>query len=126
ERRSLPGHRPQANVLSTVPSYLGTLVERGVELGYRPRDFGVERIVLGGEVATQGLRERATRLFGEVEVIEPYAATEILGTGALTCLSGHLHFPVPPGLVEVVSLHRRRAAEPGQPGTPVLPSFPPH
>ena len=26
--------------------------------------------------------------------------TEILGTGALTCPSGHLHFPVPPGLVE--------------------------
>jgi len=102
ERRSLPGHKPQASLLSTTPSYLGSLVERGSELGYRPRDFGVERIMLGGEIATEGLRSRAARLFGEVEYIETYAATEILGTGALTCPSGHLHFPVPPGLVEVV------------------------
>ncbi|TML63291.1 MAG: phenylacetate--CoA ligase [Actinobacteria bacterium] len=126
EKRSLPGHRPRANVLSTTPSYFGSLVERGAELGYRPRDFGVERIVLGGEIATQGLRDRATRLFGEVEYVEPYAATEIFGTGALTCLSGHLHFPVPPGLVEVVSLDGRREAEPGEPGTLVVTPFAPY
>ena len=126
EKRSLPGHRPRANVLSTTPSYFGSLVERGAELGYRPRDFGVERIVLGGEIATQGLRDRATRVFGEVEYVEPYAATEIFGTGALTCLSGHLHFPVPPGLVEVVSLDGRREAEPGEPGTLVVTPFAPY
>ena len=126
EKRSLPGHKGQANVLSTVPSYLGSLVERAAELGYRPRDFAVERIVLGGEVATQGLRDRATRLFGDVEYIEPYAATEIFGTGALTCLSGHLHFPVPPGLVEVLSLDGRRQAEPGEHGTLVVTPFAPY
>jgi phenylacetate-CoA ligase len=126
EKRSLRGHSPQANVLSTVPSYLGSLVERAAELGYRPRDFGVERVVLGGEVATQGLRDRATRLFGDVEYVEPYAATEIMGTGALTCLSGHLHFPVPPGLVEVLSLDGRREAEPGEPGTLVVTPFAPY
>jgi len=126
EKRSLRGHSSQANVLSTVPSYLGSLVERGAELGYRPQDFGVERIVLGGEVATQGLRDRATRLFGEVEYVEGYAATEILGTGALTCLSGHLHFPVPPGLVEVLSLDGQRRAEPGEPGTLVVTPFAPY
>src|SRR5919202_4312041 len=102
------------------------LVERGAALGYGPRDFGVERIVLGGEVATQGLRDRAARLFGEVEVVELYAATEILGTGALTCLSGHMHFPVPPGLVEVVSLDGPRQAEPGEPGTLVVTPFAPY
>jgi phenylacetate-coenzyme A ligase PaaK-like adenylate-forming protein len=126
EKRSLGGHSPQANVLSTVPSYLGSLVERGAELGYRPRDFGVERVVLGGEVATQGLRDRATRLFGDVEYIEPYAATEIMGTGALTCLSGHLHFPVPPGLVEVLSLDGGRPAEPGEFGTLVVTPLAPY
>jgi phenylacetate-CoA ligase len=126
EKRSLRGHKPQANVLSTVPSYLGSLVERGAELAYGPRDFGVERIVLGGEVATQGLRDRAARLFGEVEVVEPYAATETFGTGALTCPGGHLHFPVPPGLVEVVGLDGRRAARPGEPGTLVVTPFAPY
>ena len=126
EKRSLPGHKPRANVLSTTPSYFGSLVERGAELGYRPRDFGVERIVLGGEIATQGLRDRATTVFGEVEYVETYAATEIFGTGALTCLSGHLHFPVPPGLVEVVSLDGRRRAEPGEPGTLVVTPFAPY
>jgi phenylacetate-coenzyme A ligase PaaK-like adenylate-forming protein len=126
EKRSLRGHSQQANVLSTVPSYLGSLVERGAELGYRPQDFGVERIILGGEVATQGLRDRAARLLGEVEYVEGYAATEIFGTGALTCLSGHLHFPVPPGLVEVRSLDGRRRAEPGEPGTLVVTPFSPY
>jgi phenylacetate-CoA ligase len=126
ERRSLPGHKPQASLLSTTPSYLGSLVERGSELGYRPRDFGVERIMLGGEIATEGLRSRAARLFGEVEYIETYAATEILGTGALTCPSGHLHFPVPPGLVEVVRLDGRRAAGPGEAGRLVVTPFAPY
>jgi phenylacetate-CoA ligase len=126
EKRSLPGHKAKASVLSTTPSYFGGLVERGAELGYRPGDFGLERILLGGEVATQGLRERATRVFGEVEYVEAYAATEILGTGALTCLSGHLHFPVPPGLVEVASLDGRRPAGPGEPGTLVVTPFAPY
>ena len=126
ERRSLPGHKRQTSLLSTVPSYLGSLVERGSALGYRPQDFGVERIMLGGEIATQGLRDRAAHLFGEVEYIETYAATEILGTGALTCLSGHLHFPVPPGLVEVLSLDGRRPAEPGEAGSLVVTPFAPY
>jgi phenylacetate-CoA ligase len=126
ERRSLPAHKPRASMLSTTPSYLGSLVERGSELGYRPDDFGLERIVLGGEIATQGLRDRAAGLFGEVEYIETYAATEILGTGALTCPSGHLHFLVPPGLVEVLSLDGRRQAEPGEAGTLVVTPFAPY
>ena len=53
-------------------------------------------------------------------------ATEILGTGALTCPSGHLHFPVPPGLVEVVSLVGKRQAEPGEAGTLVVTPFAPY
>jgi hypothetical protein len=126
ETRSLPRLRARANVLSTTPSYLGSLVERGAELGYGPRDFGVERILLGGEIATRGLRERAERLFGPVEYVESYNATEILPAGALACGSGHLHFAVPPGLVEVLSLERRRPAEPGEAGTLVVTPLSPY
>jgi phenylacetate-CoA ligase len=126
EKRSLPSHKARASVLATTPSYLGSLVERGYEVGYRPQDFGLERVLLGGEIATQGLRDRAARVFGEVEFVESYLATEILGTGALTCMSGHLHFPVPTGLVEVVSLDGRRQAEPGEPGTLVVTPFAPY
>ena len=124
--RSLPRHARRANVLSTTPSYLGSLVERGAELGYAPRDFGLERILLGGEIATRGLRDRAERLFGPVDVVETYNATETLPAGALACGSGHLHFAVPPGLVEVLSLDRRRPAAPGEAGTLVATPFAPY
>jgi phenylacetate-CoA ligase len=126
EARSLPRHKPRPNVLSTTPSYLGSLVERGVELGYAPRDFGVERILLGGEIATRGLRERADRLFGPVDYVETYNATEILPAGALACEAGHLHFAVPTGLVEVLSLDGGRPAPPGEAGTLVVTPFVPY
>ena len=125
-RCSLPRHKPQASILSTTPSYLGALVERGLELGYGPRDFGIERILLGGEIATRGLAERAERLLGPVEVVETYNATELLPVGALTCTEGHLHFPVPSALVEVLSLDGCRAAGPGEPGTLVVTPFAPY
>jgi phenylacetate-coenzyme A ligase PaaK-like adenylate-forming protein len=38
------------------PSYLGQLVEEAKRLGYGPGDFGLERIMAGGEVVTAGLK----------------------------------------------------------------------
>lgn len=125
-RRHLPGHKPRASVLLTYPSYLGALVETGLELDYRPGDFGVERIVLGGEVATAGLFERSRRLLGEtVQFLEGYAMTETVPLAGEACTQGHLHYQPLVGFMEVLDLDRRGPARPGEPGVIVATPLPP-
>ncbi len=67
--------KPQVSYLNTYPSYLGELVERGLRQGYRPSDFGLERIG-GGELVSEGLKERTRRLFGSVGFDEGHGMTE--------------------------------------------------
>jgi phenylacetate-coenzyme A ligase PaaK-like adenylate-forming protein len=125
ERQPLPGKKPQANVLNTYPSYLGALVECGLRLGYRPADFGLEHIFLGGEVVTEGLKRRALRLFGEVAFDETYAMTETIPFGGARCEAGHLHFEPIHGLLEVLDPATGAPASPGDLGTLVATPFPP-
>jgi phenylacetate-coenzyme A ligase PaaK-like adenylate-forming protein len=56
ERHQLPGKKERASVVSVYPSYLGEIVEAGLQLGYRPADFGLEHVIVGGEVVTEGLK----------------------------------------------------------------------
>src|SRR6185295_5114248 len=44
EQRQTYGKKARTSVLYTYPSYLGELVEYGLAHGYRPADFGLERI----------------------------------------------------------------------------------
>jgi phenylacetate-coenzyme A ligase PaaK-like adenylate-forming protein len=76
EERRLPGKKSKTSILSVYPSYLGDLVESGLRLGYRPADFGLERIYTGGELVTAGLKARCRELFGLVQVEESYGMTE--------------------------------------------------
>jgi len=126
EARDLPGKRSRVSVLLTYPSYLGELVELGPRLGYRAADFGLERIVVGGEVVTAGLRARARRLFGPVELDEGYGMTEIWPLGGARCPAGHLHFEPSQGLVEVLDPESGAPARPGQAGTLVATPLPPY
>ena len=75
-QQALPGKKPQASLLSTYPSYLGRLLETGLRLGYTPADFGLERILLGGEIVTEGLKRRSQAIFGPVQFSESYGMTE--------------------------------------------------
>lgn len=70
ERHTLPGKKPRASYLNTYASYLGQLVEAGLAAGYRPTDFGLEHISVGGEVVTAGLKARCQELFGPVCFLE--------------------------------------------------------
>ena len=71
--------------------------------GYRPADFGLERIFVGGEIVTEGLKARSQRLFGDARVIDSaYGMTEIWPFGGQSCEEGHLHYEVSQGLVEVL------------------------
>jgi phenylacetate-CoA ligase len=125
EPRHLAGKKPRVSVLSIYPSYLGELVTSGLQLGYRPADFGLERIFVGGEIVTAGLKERCRRLFGDVQFVEGYGMTEPWPLGGTVCSAGHLHFEPSHGLLEVLDIETGALAQPGQAGTIVATPFPP-
>lgn len=124
ESRRGRGH-PRATLLSTYPSHLGEMVEAGLALGYRPRDFALERILIGGEVVTDGLRARARQIFGEIAIDETYAMTETIPFGGLPCEGGHLHFESIHGLLELLDPETLQPARPGALGRLVATPFPP-
>jgi phenylacetate-CoA ligase len=126
EKRHLVGKKPRTSVLYTYPSYLGELVECGLRLGYRPSDFGLERIFVGGEVVTQGLKARSQQLFGAVQFLEGYGMTEIWPFGGRLCEADHLHFEVSQGLLEVHNHETAAPALAGEAGTIVATPFPPY
>jgi phenylacetate-coenzyme A ligase PaaK-like adenylate-forming protein len=125
-RHQLPGKKAQVSVLYTYASYLGELVEWGQRLGYRPADFGLTQVIVGGELVTVGLRTRAQALFGPVRFVEGYNMTELWPCGGLLCEQGHLHFDPAQGLIEIVNLDNAHPAAPGEAGAIVGTPFPPY
>ncbi len=126
EARHVAGKKSRTSILSIYPSYLGELVECGLQLGYRPTDFGLERIAVGGEIVTAGLKARCQALFGPVQFDEGFGMTEPWPFGGTLCAEGHLHFEISHGLLEVLKLEDSVPADPGEPGTLVLTPFPPY
>ena len=122
---AIPGRKPKVSVLSTYPSYLGDLVEIGLRLGYGPADFGLERVFVGGELVTAGLKERARDLFGAVAYGEGWAMSETFPFGAMACEQGHLHTEPAHGLLEVLDPDTSQPAAPGAVGTLVATPFAP-
>jgi len=125
EPRHLAGKKSRVSVLSIYPSYLGQLVTDGLRLGYRPADFGVERIFIGGEIVTAGLKMRCQQLFGAVQFVEGYGMTEPWPFGGTLCAEGHLHFEPAHGLLEVLNPATGALARAGEVGTLILTPFPP-
>src|SRR6266508_6642053 len=125
EPRHLPGKKSRVSALSIYPSYLGGLVTNGLRLGYRPADFGVERIFTGGEIVTAGLKARCQQLFGAVQFVEGYGMTEPWPFGGTLCAEGHLHYEPAHGLLEVMNPETGAPARAGEVGTLVLTPFPP-
>jgi phenylacetate-coenzyme A ligase PaaK-like adenylate-forming protein len=126
EHHKLRGKKAQASYLNIYPSYLGQLVEYGLAAGYGPSDFGVERISVGGELVTAGLKARTQALFGPVRFSEGYGMTETWPTAALRCSQGHLHFESSQALVEVIDPATCAAARPGDVGSLVVTPLPPY
>jgi phenylacetate-CoA ligase len=127
EKQHIPGKKPQVSYVNIYPSYLGELVEEGLRLGYAPSDFGLERIGVGGELVSEGLKARARRLFGEdVEYDEGYGMTETWPLPGSHCSEGHLHFDPLVALLEVLALDTQAQASSGEPGTIVATPLPPY
>lgn len=126
ERHNIAGKKPQVSYMNTYPSYLGELVEYGLREGYSLSDFGLERICVGGELVSEGLKERARGLFGTVKFDTGYAMTETWPLSGQFCSEGHLHFEPLAGLVEVIDPETKAPASPGEAGTIVATPFPPY
>ncbi|MEV0316960.1 AMP-binding protein [Streptomyces sp. NPDC050658] len=126
EHHPVPGHKSRISVLTAHPSYLALLVQTARRLGYGPADFGLERVLVGGEILTRGLRRRAQEVFGELEFDENYALTELAPFGGGRCEQGHLHYEPATCLVEVLDLDgRHRPVADGEPGVLVGTPLPP-
>jgi phenylacetate-CoA ligase len=126
EEHHVPGKKPKVSYMSTYPSYLGELVEDGLRRGYRPTDFGLERIGVGGELVSEGLKERAQQLFGLVEFDEAYGMTETWPVSGQRCSEGHLHFEPTTGMVEVINPETEAPSVPGEAGSIVVTPFAPY
>jgi phenylacetate-coenzyme A ligase PaaK-like adenylate-forming protein len=126
QKHRIPGKKDRVSVVTGNPSYIGLLVEHGLATGWRPEQFGVERMLLGGELITDGFRRRAQRLFGPVEVRQSYALTELVPFNGRLCREGHVHFEPTSGLVEVIDPDTAVAAAPGAVGTVVATPFRPY
>jgi phenylacetate-coenzyme A ligase PaaK-like adenylate-forming protein len=125
-RHRISGGKDRVSVMTANPSYLGHLVEHGLAHGWRPERFGLERIFLGGEVITDGLRRRARELFGGVEIRQSYALTELVPFNGQQCSQGHVHFEPTSGLAEVIDPETGKPAAPGELGTVVATPFRPY
>jgi phenylacetate-coenzyme A ligase PaaK-like adenylate-forming protein len=127
EKRQVAGKKARTSVLYTYPSYLGELIAYGLAHDYRPADFGLERIFVGGEIVTEGLKARSQRLFGDARVIDSaYGMTEIWPFGGQACEEGHLHYEISQGLLEVVDPESGAPAPPGELGVIVATPFYPY
>ena len=125
ERRRIAGKKERVSVLQVYPSYLGELIETGRTLGYGPADFGIQRLLVGGEVTSAGLLERSRALFGDVTIEQGYGMTEIWPVGGTLCEQGHLHFEPALGLVETVDPETGRTSAPNAVASLVVTPFAP-
>jgi phenylacetate-CoA ligase len=126
ERHRVPGKKDRVSAVTGNPSYIGLLVEYGLAAGWRPEQFAIERMHLGGEVITEGLRRRARQLFGPVEIRQSYALTEMIPFNGQQCGEGHVHFEPTSGLAEVIDPESGAPAAPGEIGTVVATPFRPY
>lgn len=99
--------RKKPSVLVTYPSYLELLLERAKKAGYSSTDFALKRLMIVGEVFTEGTARRAKEFFG-CEISEFYNISECIQLSGWVCHAGNLHFNRD-GLIEV--LHPSEGAE---------------
>ncbi len=121
----LPGKKPRVSIITIYPSYLGMLVQEAQRLGYRPADFGLERIMCGGEILSDALRRRAGETFGAA-VLESYGMTEAFPLGGIVCDEGHLHHATDQGRVEMLDPSTFAPAGPGDVGMLVATPYHPY
>lgn len=120
----LSAKKPRVSVVVLSPSYLGMLVQAADRLGFTQADFGLERILCGGEILTEALRRRAEETFG-ADLTDNYAMTETFPVAGIVCRQDHLHVTADQGLVEVLDPSTYEPTNPGAVGMLVITPYPP-
>lgn len=115
----LPGKDPHVSHLITTASYLGSLVQHVERDGWRPENFGLRQILVGGEVLSDPLRQRAEQAFG-ARVTDTYSMTETMPTAGLSCEEGHLHLASEQSSVEILDPVTGQPTRPGDAGSLVV------
>ncbi len=114
-----------ATILLTCPSYLAELVTAARRRGMTAGDFGLRRLVVGGEVLSASLARVAARTFGVAVVEDPYSMTEVAPVSGRACSQAHQHYDLNVGFTELLDLDTGEQAAPGALGTLVMtPYFP--
>ncbi|MBP1823003.1 AMP-binding protein [Mycobacterium sp. OAE908] len=109
------------SVLSAYPSYLGSLITEACRQGLGPNDFALRTIMVGGEVVTDALLDRAHAVFGDhVRFVQTYGMTETAPAAGSVCEDGHLHFEPSKAVIETRALGTTRHARPGELATLVI------
>ncbi|MGC0418162.1 phenylacetate--CoA ligase family protein [Embleya sp. AB8] len=121
----LPGKADRVTHLIASASYLAALVEEAEQGGWRTADFGLETIVVGGEVLSDPLRERAEAALGGT-VTSSYLMTETAPAGATHCRSGHLHFTTEFSHLELLDPRTHEPTPPGEIGMIVQTPYTPY
>ncbi|MFB6940419.1 phenylacetate--CoA ligase family protein [Streptomyces sp. NPDC056237] len=121
----LRGKAPQITHLTISASYLSALVEEVERSGWRPSDFGLEFIGVGGEVLSEPLKERAAAAMG-ARISTTYMMTETLPSGGTSCTEGHLHHTTEFGHLEVLDPVTHEPTPPGGVGTIVQTPYVPY
>jgi acyl-CoA synthetase (AMP-forming)/AMP-acid ligase II len=61
---------------------------RARELGFGPDDFGLERVLLGGEIVSEAMQRRVREVLGPIQFVQNYGMTELVPFGASVCNQG--------------------------------------
>jgi phenylacetate-CoA ligase len=121
----LRGKAPQITHLTISASYLSALVEEAERGDWRPSDFGLESIGVGGEVLSDPLKERAAAALG-ARISTAYMMTETLPSGGTPCAEGHLHHTTEFGHLEILDPVTHLPTPPGGVGTIVQTPYVPY
>lgn len=112
----------ESDVLCCTPSYCLYLAEQAEERGLDPREFPLERVVIGAEPFTDPMREEIEDALG-VTAIDVYGLSEIIGPGvSIECEHAQdgLHIWEDHFLPEVIDPQTGEQLPPGEEGELVL------
>ena len=122
---AIPGRGRKISTAMLYPSQLGSVVNSGLQGAYGPDDFGLTSLIVGGEIASEGLKRRTAMLMGdELDISESYGISEAWGGGGTACSEGNMHFE-PTGLWEFLKPDTLEPAGIGEIATCVSTVLPP-
>jgi phenylacetate-CoA ligase len=122
EKRDIPGKDNLVSVLFAQPTYLWTLTKKAEELGLNFNESGLKRILTGGAMVTEDLKNRIRRTWG-IQPSDGYAMVEAPAVAAGECPEGNMHFIDLTGYIEVLDPVTQKPVAENEAGVLVITEF---